>query len=690
MRREYLLLEIGMEECPARFVGPALAELARIGKEQLEGHRIAHGTVRTLGTPRRLALMVEGVAERQEDMVQEVKGPPARAAFDENGAPTRAAQGFAASQGVPVESLAVKEIDGGAYVFAVHRQPGKPVQEVLPELLANVVASLRFPKSMRWGDGTLRFARPIRWLVAMWGREVIPFELEGVVAGKTTRGHRVLADRAIPLPAAEAYVEVLREEGRVLVDVEERRSRILQQIETLAREIGGELMLDEVLLDEVTHLVEWPTALRGQFDPAYLEVPEEILVLTMKEHQRYFPVRDKALLPVFIAVRNGDETGIDIVRAGNEKVLSARLADARFFYTEDLKRPLSQRVEELKSVVFQERLGSLWDKTQRVRKIIERIGGGLPEADLEKADRAATLCKADLVTNVVYEFPELQGVMGREYALRSGEDASIAEAIFEHYLPRHASDELPKTLPGILVSLADKADTIVGCFGIGLVPTGSADPYALRRQALGIIRIQLAHRTPIRLRQLLEAAADGYTGVIEEPHEVVAQVLDFFAARMRHLLIEEGVRHDLVDAALALGVDDLIAAWQRAKALQEAAGTETFAALITAYQRAANLAKKASSEAVVDPKLFSDDEEAKLWDALRKVRPEVEAEAMAGRYEQALQILAGLRPRVDAFFDAVLVMAQDEAVRNNRLALLQEVVAAFGHVADLSLVKGRS
>src|SRR5690606_39168220 len=296
---------------------------------------------------------------------------------------------------------------------------------------------LRFPKSMRWGDGSLRFARPIRWLVAMWGREVIPFELEGVVAGDTTRGHRVLADRAIQLPAAEKYVEILREEGRVLVDVEERRSRILQQIEAHAREVGGKLLLDEALLDEVTHLVEWPTAFRGQFDPAYLAVPEEMLVLTMKEHQGYFPVRDKGLLHVFIAVRNGDEAGIDVVRAGNEKVLSARLADARFFYTEDLKRPLSQRVEELKTVVFHERLGSLWDKTQRVRKIIERIGEGLPEADLEKADRAATLCKADLVTNVVYEFPELQGVMGREYALRSGEDAGVADAIFEHYLPRH-------------------------------------------------------------------------------------------------------------------------------------------------------------------------------------------------------------------------------------------------------------
>ena len=630
MRAASLLLEIGMEECPARFVGPALADLGRIAVEQLEAHRLAHGSIRTYGTPRRLSVLVEGVVERQEDIAEEVKGPPARVAFDESGAPTRAAQGFAANQGVSVEELVVKETEGGSYVVAVRREPGKPAHEVLPDVLTAIVMSLRFPKSMRWGDGTMRFARPIRWLVGLWGDEVVRFEIEGVVAGRLTRGHRFLADREIELGDADAYVEVLREEGRVLVDTTERKESIRRQIEALAKQVGGELLLDEALLEEVTHLVEWPTALQGSFDPAYLEVPSEILVTTMKEHQKYFPVRAGSLLPVFIAVRNGDDTSLDVVRSGNEKVLSARLADARFFYQEDLKKPLADRVDELKTVLFQERLGTLWEKVERIRQIIRAVGGDYSEEVRQKADRAALLCKADLVTHVVYEFPELQGVMGREYALRSGEDIEVAEAILEHYMPRHAHDELPKGEPGILVSLADKVDTIVGCFAIGLVPTGSADPYGLRRQALGIIRTQLAHRTPIRLGALVDAAAAGYGRVIDRPDEVIAKVLEFFAGRLRHLLIEEGIRHDLVDAVLSLGVNDLVASYERAKALQAVAGTETFDALISGYQRAANLAKKAAPGGNVDPQLLIEEEEKQLWTALDSIRAVVEERVAAG------------------------------------------------------------
>src|SRR5690606_35677395 len=464
VRQETLLLEIGMEECPARFVGPALEELGRLAAERLADARIAHGAVRTLGTPRRLAVLVEDVAAHQAELTREVKGPPARAAFDPSGAPTRAALGFAASQGVAVEELVVKETEGGAYVYAVRREAGRPTRDVLPAVLHSLVTSLKFPKSMRWGNGTLRFARPIRWLVALLGDEVVPFELEGVTAGRATRGHRTLADRAIELESAGRYVEVLREQGKILVDVVERRASILRQVETLARQAGGQLVMDEALLDEVTHLVEWPTALLGSFDPDFLEVPEEILITTMKEHQRYCPVRAGKLLPVFVAVRNGDETALDVVRAGNERVLAARLADARFFYAEDLKRPLADRVDQLKGILFQERLGSLWDKVERVRRIIRQVSEGYSGEVRAKAERAAFLAKADLVTQVVYEFPELQGVMGRAYALASGEDPEVAEAILEHYMPRHAHDRLPATEAGVLVSLADKADTIVGCF----------------------------------------------------------------------------------------------------------------------------------------------------------------------------------------------------------------------------------
>lgn len=689
MNARPLLLEIGMEECPARFVGPALADLERIAAEQLAAHRLPHGWVRALGTPRRLSVWVEGVADRQEDVVQEVKGPPARVAFDADGAPTRAAQGFAANQGVSVEDLIVKEMDGGSYVVAVRREPGKPAPEVLPQVLEAIVTSLRFPKSMRWGDGTLRFARPIRWLVGLWGEDVIPFELEGVIADRITWGHRFLAGRPIALTDPDSYVDLLREEGRVLVDPKERRETIRRQIEAAARQAGGELVLDEELLEEVTHLVEWPTALVGSFDPAYLEVPQEILITTMKEHQKYFPVRGETLLPVFVAVRNGDEAALDVVRAGNEKVLSARLADARFFYQEDLKRPLAERVDELKDVLFQERLGSLWDKVERVREIIRSVGEAYPQKAREQADRAALLSKADLLTQVVYEFPELQGVMGREYALRSGEEPEVAEAILEHYMPRHAHDALPQTEPGILVSLADKADTIVGCFAIGLAPTGSADPYALRRQALGMIRIQLTHRPPIRLAELLEAAVAGHRPVIQDKDELLDQVREFFAGRLRRLLIDEGVRHDLVDAALALGVDDLIAAYERALALKEAAGTETFDALIVGYQRAANLAKKGAPAQEVDADLLHEKEEQALWAAVQGMRAAVDEKVGAGRYLEAFELLSTLRPKIDAFFEAVLVMAEDPAVRANRLALLSAVVSLFDGVADLSHVKGR-
>lgn len=689
MSERTLLLEIGMEECPARFVGPALGELARLMEERLSAERLAHGGIRTLGTPRRLAVVVEGLAERQAELTQEVKGPPARVAFDETGAPTQAARGFAANQGVRVEELVVKETAGGAYVVAVRHEPGKAATEVLPGVLASVVTSLRFPKSMRWGDGSLRFARPIRWLVALLGDEVVPFGLEGVTSGRATRGHRILADRAIEIASADEYVERLREAGWVLVDVKERRESIRRQVEALAAEAGGELVMDEALLEEVTHLVEWPTALLGTFDRRYLDVPADILITSMKEHQKYFPVRAGRLLPVFVAVRNGDDTSLDVVRAGNEKVLAARLADARFFYEEDLKRPLDARLDQLRGILFQERLGSLWDKVERIRGILSRVGAAYPAAVRAKADRAALLCKADLVTHVVYEFPELQGVMGREYALAAGEDPEVAEAILEHYMPRHAQDGLPQTEPGILVSFADKADTIVGCFAIGLGPTGSADPYALRRQALGIIRTTLAHRPPIALRELVEAAAAGHERVIDDPSKVIAQVLEFFAGRLRNLLVEEGVRYDLVDAALALGVDDILAARARALALAELAGTETFDALIVAYQRAANLAKKANPGVVVEPGLFAHHEEEALWSALQATRREVDEHVAAGRFDLALAALSGLRPRVDDFFQAVLVMAEDPAVRDNRLALLNAVVQAFGGVADLSLVVGR-
>jgi len=687
MSNRTLLFEIGMEECPARFVAPARADLARLTAEALREARLVHGEVRAYATPRRLAVVVEGVADRQADLEAEVKGPPARIAFDATGQPTKAAVGFAANQGVAVDELVVKETEGGSYVFALKREAGLSAEEVLPGVLSGVAAGLKFPKSMRWNESGVRFARPIRWIVALLGERVLDLQFAGVRAGNVTQGHRFLGERFIALSHAGEYVEALARRGAVVVDMEARIEAIRRQVEEIARSIGGRAGIDEGLLEEVANLVEHPTALAGSFDERYLAVPGEILVTSMKEHQRYFPVyaESGALLPRFIAVRNGSAEHIDVVRAGNERVLSARLSDARFFYEEDLKRPLASRVDELKGIVFQEKLGTVWEKQERARSVAREAGAAYPESVRSAADRALALAKADLVTHVVYEFPELQGVMGREYALKSGEDPDVAEAIFEHYLPRFADDELPKTQAGILAAVSDKIDTITGCFGIGLAPTGSADPYGLRRQALGIIKISLAHRVPFTLGELVDASLRAYGDRIPEHERIRREVLEFFRGRLHTLLIEEGIRHDLVEAALAAGVHDLRAAYGRAKALAKAAGSEGFAALLTAFQRAANLASKATG-APVDDALFEHGAERALWEAVQRISSVVRECTAGGRFDDAIAALAGLKAPVDAFFDAVLVMAPDEKVRNNRLSVLAGVVEASRPVGDLRKV----
>mgnify|MGYP001950137006 CR=1 FL=1 len=675
-----------MEECPARFIDRALQDLAAGLEQALAAARLDYERVERYATPRRLAVIVHGLSQRQRDLEAEVKGPPVRIAFDSEGRPTKAALGFAASQGVSVDHLVRKSIEGGEYLFAVRREAGRPAGAVLGELLAQVVKALRFPKSMRWTDEGTRFARPIRWLVALLGEEVVDVEVAGVRSDRVTYGHRFLAPQPIELKSAAEYVDVLAARGWVLVDVEERKARIREGVTALGRQAGGDVVIDDELLAEVTHLVEYPTPLLGSFDRRYLELPSEILVTTMREHQKYFPVRGEngALLPAFVAVRNGGTEGLELVRAGNERVLAARLADAQFFYTEDRKRPLAQRVEELRAVLFQEQLGSVWEKVERVRSVVRAVvqgKEGLEGRVAAVADRAAYLAKADLVTHVVYEFPELQGVMGREYALASGEEPEVAEAIFEHYLPRFAGDELPRTLPGALVALADKMDTIVGCFAIGLVPTGSADPYALRRAALGIIRILRRHRPPFTLGELLAASLAAYRGRLHIDEPVKARVLDFFQARARNLFEEEGFRYDLVDAALALGVEDLVAAEARLAALVAAGETPAFDAALAAHTRAANLAAKYEGDGAVDPSLFQHEAERALYERVQEAEREIDALASAQRYREALEAAATLKEPLDAFFAGVMVMVDEDAVRTNRLALLARVVRALRKVA---------
>ncbi len=690
MARDFLL-EIGVEELPARFLSPALEQLRGLVKEALEEKRLAHGEIVTCGTPRRIAVYVRDLAEKQEPLVQEIKGPAVKVAFNAEGEPTRAAIGFAKSNGVRVEDLVRKPVGPVEYVFAVKKEEGKPTARVLPEIAPALITGLHFPKPMRWGNLDVRFARPIRWLLCLHGQDVVDLELAGLRSDRYTYGHRFLSTGRLEVSEAGKYFEVMRN-AYVLVDVDQRREEIRRQVNETAEMEGGRAEIDEELIDEVTNLVEYPTALCGKFDDAFLQMPEEVLITPMREHQRYFPVRgrDGKLMARFVAVSNGGPDNIDIVRAGNEKVLRARLSDASFFWQEDLKKPLDTKVEGLKKVVFQESLGTMYEKVQRITALADFLAGRLnaTEEQRKHALRGALLSKADLLTNMVYEFPELQGIMGREYAIRSGEPAEVALAIYEHYLPRFAGDELPESLPGKILSLADKMDTLAGCFGVGIQPTGSQDPYALRRQALGICHIIIDGDLVLSLAELVEKAYNGYAGRVEMKlplSEVKSELEEFFRQRLRGLFIEKGLPYDTVDAVLSAGIDDISGAWLRGGALQDFRSHSAFDELLTAFTRAYNLAKKAGHD-LVDPALFENPAETELYGAYQTAASVV-GHALEGRdYARALSGMAELRGPVDRFFDDVMVMVENEPVRDNRLALLKQIAGLAGRIADLSKI----
>lgn len=668
-----------------------LSQLKKITEEKLAEERLVFKEVSTYGTPRRLALYVTGLEEKQEDLVEEVKGPSQRVAFDEEGRPTKAAKGFARSQGVAVEELVVKETRGGAYVYAIKKKEGIPTIQVLPSLLPQLIRGLSFPKPMRWGNGEMRFARPIRWLVALYGEEVVGFSLAGLVADRLTRGHRFLCPEPIVLKQPADYFSEL-EKGFVIVDQNRRRQMIWEQVQNLAEEIGGRVEPDEELLEEVTYLVEYPTALVGSFAEEYLQLPEEVLITPMREHQRYFPVRDREgrLLNRFITVRNGTSDHLEIVREGNEKVLRARLADAKFFYQEDLKYRLADKVEKLKEIVFQERLGTVWDKVERLKPLTRYLITvlGMDAGLIPAAERAAYLCKADLVTNMVYEFPELQGIMGYYYARHDGEEDRVSMAIREHYLPRFAGDVLPQSPLGMVLSIADRIDSIVGCFAVGIQPTGSQDPYALRRQALGICNIILERGLEFSLHQLIRQAYGLYRDKTElefSEAEVVEQVGSFFRQRLENILEEKGIRYDVVKAVVSAQWDDLYDAYLRAVAVQEFRQDPGFEELLTAFNRAGNLAGKAEVGSV-NPELFEEKVEMELYDAFARVKERGEPLLNGRSYAAALKEIASLREPIDNFFNGVMVMVEDARLRNNRLALLKQITDYILRIADLSQI----
>lgn len=680
-----LLLEIGTEEIPAKFIPNALKQLETTAKTKLTDLRISYGEIKVIGTPRRLALVVRKVADTQADKHSENKGPAIKIAFAEDGTPTKAALGFARGQGVEASDLVVKD----GYVYAIVQEVGRPVAEILPELLSDIVTHLSFPKNMRWGNLDMKFVRPIRWIVALFGDQVIPFALPGVTSGKITRGHRFLGKAEVEVNSVEDYFAKLAD-NFVMVDQDVRRRVIKEQIENLAVSRGGTATIDEELLEEVVHLVEYPTALCGSFEEKYLSLPPEAIITPMREHQRYFPVKDKSgkLLPIFITVRNGGPEHIDIVRHGNERVLKARLADAKFFFEEDKKVPLAERVEKLKTIVFQEGLGTLFDKVLR----LERLAVGIAkmqdasQPELDTINRAAHLAKADLVTGMVFEFTELQGIMGREYAHINGEKPEVAEAIFEHYLPRFAGDVLPQTIAGRMISIADKMDNIVATFSRGLVPTGSQDPYALRRQALGIVNIIIGAKYHVSLNTIASQAMDllGITDT-EQRTKLLDEIQEFFRLRIKNILTDEQLRYDMIDAVLATGSDDIYDTWLRAKAMSVEGGTIAMQKAVQALTRVGNLAKNAQSDSI-NANLFEADAEHALFKAYTEAKAAIEKYQLEKNYQGVLTILASLSAPIDAFFGAVMVMVENTAVKNNRLALLKAISGLAVNTADLTKI----
>ena len=679
-----LLLEIGTEEVPAHVMPGILSQLKENAAKTFEELRIEYKNIKTLGTPRRSALLVEGLAEQQADLSKENRGPAVNIAFDADGNPTKAAQGFARGQGVKPEELVTKD----GYVYAMVHEKGGQTVDLLGDTLKGLVDGLNFPNNMHWADLDYKFIRPLRWLVALYGQDVIDFEVANVKSGRTSRGHRFLSEGDFEIADAEDYVEACRK-ASIIVDQNERCEMIRQQIAEVAAANGGQAEVNEDLLEEVLYLVEYPTALCGKFDEKYLALPAEAVITPMRDHQRYFPVlKDGQLLPLFITIRNGGKEHLETVQHGNERVLRARLEDAQFFFDEDRKKTLEQHGEKLKTVVFQDGLGTIYDKALRLEVLAGYIADaiGANEQDKKDAVRAAKLAKADLVTGMVTEFTELQGVMGREYALLDGETKAVAQAIDEHYMPRFAGDSQPASVAGRIVSLADKIDTIVGTFSRGLIPTGSQDPFALRRQALGIVNMLKEAQYHISLSQLVAKAME-LLKIADAGQQAKLQndVADFMKLRLKNVLADAGIRYDVVDAVFVT-VDDIYGVFLRAQAVNEAV-KQDMEKTIQAFVRTGNIARKAEDvQAAVEADLLAEQVEKDLCKAYEAAASKVEKEIEAQDYAGAIATLSQLAAPIDAFFDGVMVMDKDEKIKNNRLGLLKLVDNLICQVADFSKI----
>ncbi len=679
-----LLFEIGVEEIPARFMTKSIADLEKGAAAMLHEARLSYDKIRGMGTPRRLTLLIDGLADRQEDLKEELKGPSKKAAFDAEGNPTKALQGFLRSKGLTVDDITVREQGNGEYVFATKEEKGEDAMAVLPQLLVALVDHLKFPKPMRWGDNEMRFVRPIRWLVAMLDKDVIPLTIVNVESGHVSRSHRFYGSGEVVIDSSDTYVEQLRE-NYVMVDPAERREVIWKQIQDLAAAHNAVVEEDEELLEEVVYLLEYPTALMGTFEEKYLRIPKEAVITPMREHQRYFPVldHDGNLMPHFVTVRNGLPRNIEIVTAGNEKVLRARLADAEFFYDEDLKIDLGSNVERLKDIVFHVTMGTVFEKVERIVKISSYLAD-VCKADKKQVERGAYLAKADLVSNMVYEFPELQGIMGEYYSVAQGEPAIVGQSIRESYLPRFAGDDLPESLNGMIVSIADKIDSVVGFFSMDLEPTGSQDPYALRRQAMGVVQIILNGNLPINMGELIDFVYHQIAAAHETKKDLTAtkeRVYSFFGQRLENVLSDGGLKYDTVNAVMSDAIDDFCLVRTKGEALEAFRDNDNFAPLMAGFTRVNNLAKKAMSKAY-DVALLKEDAEVRLVAAYDDFKKKAEAALAQNDFEAAFNAIAAMREPIDQFLTDIMVMCDDEALRNSRLGLLKSIADNMLTVAD--------
>ncbi len=682
-----LLFEIGTEEIPAEFLPKTLKDMEEIIRKEFAGLRIAHGEIKTLATPRRLVLFVHNVASRQEDQVIEKVGPAKKAAFDDKGNPTPAALGFARGQGLDIAELKTVTTEKGEYLLARKKTKGGETKDLLPAILTRFITTIPFPKSMRWMNLDIRFVRPIHWIVALFGSEIVPFKVENITSSDRTHGHRFMHPRPFKVRSIKDYLAKTRK-AFVIVDPEERKKIILEEAEQAAAGVGGKILRDDELLEEVTFLVEYPSAVVGNFEEDYLKLPKDVLTATMMDHQRYFPVIDGAgkLLPHFVTINNTIARDPSVVTRGNEKVIRARLADAKFFFEADQKVPLDQHFEKLRKVVFHSMLGTSYDKVMRFRELAAYITKRVNPVLMNTVDRVSLLAKADIETQMIYEFPELQGIMGREYALIQGENPVVAKAVYEHYLPTQAGGELPETDEGAIVSIADKIDSIVGFFGVNQMPTGTADPYGLRRQALGILNIILHKRYRLDLPDLIDRSMAILGDKLRRPPaETKKDVLDFFRARLENQLISQGHPYDVVDAVLTLGISDIGKTMVKIGALEDIKGHPDFQPLAIAFKRVVNILKGFNNGSV-DPTLFETDVERDLYEAWMELEAKIEDFLERGEYREAMAHLVQFRKPVDSFFEGVLVMAKDEKVRFNRLSLLERIARLFYRVADFSKI----